>query len=237
MASIKHYQVQQTSIELALAETVFEPSQHGRLFAEHLPINNGERVIDIGCGAGILAIYAALQGAQVWATDISADAVALTEANARRNGVSVMGHAGGFFAGLSEKLDVIVANLPQEIVASQHASQLGAAAMAIDGGQRGNDLVLELLRQAPDYMHPESRLYLPLHTLSDYQHTLTQALRRYHVSLVAMNDLPVKAFVTDNLTFYQELAQAGVMRIFERNDVWYSTVYVIELRLKKSENR
>ena len=47
------------------------------------------RVLDIGCGSGVLSIAAALLGAEkVVAVDISPAAVAATRANATRNGVN-----------------------------------------------------------------------------------------------------------------------------------------------------
>jgi predicted nicotinamide N-methyase len=45
----------------------------------------GRRVIELGCGLGLPAIAAALAGGRVLATDWSADAVAMTARNARRN--------------------------------------------------------------------------------------------------------------------------------------------------------
>jgi predicted nicotinamide N-methyase len=47
------------------------------------------RVVELGCGLGLPAIAAALQGADVLATDWSADAVAMAADNARRNGARV----------------------------------------------------------------------------------------------------------------------------------------------------
>lgn len=54
--------------------------------AEHPQALQGQRVLDYGCGSGILAIGAALHGAvQVEAVDIDPAAVEATEANARVN--------------------------------------------------------------------------------------------------------------------------------------------------------
>ncbi|KAA8983453.1 50S ribosomal protein L11 methyltransferase [Halospina sp. K52047b] len=50
----------------------------------------GRRVLDFGCGSGIVAIAAAMAGArEVIAADIDPDALAATDINARRNGVTV----------------------------------------------------------------------------------------------------------------------------------------------------
>ncbi|MDX1706537.1 50S ribosomal protein L11 methyltransferase [Pseudidiomarina sp.] len=229
------YQIQQQTIELALDERVFAPSAHGLYYANNIRVAAGEQVIDIGCGSGILAVYAARQGASVLATDISAAATELTAANALRNGVEVDTATGGFFAGSDATFDVILANLPQEIVMPDSARTLGERISEIDGGLRGNDLLLQLLEQAPAHMHKQSRLYLPLHTLSDYHHSLKSALQNFNVTLIAIGDLPAKSFVTDQLGFYLELAEAGVIRLFKHNEQWYTNIYVIELTLKSTE--
>ena len=59
-----------------------------RWIATHPPL--GQRVLDYGCGSGILAIGAAMMGAaHVDAVDIDTDAVMATLANAKDNRVSV----------------------------------------------------------------------------------------------------------------------------------------------------
>jgi ribosomal protein L11 methyltransferase len=66
-----------------------------RWIAAHAPASSARwtRVLDYGCGSGILAIGAALHGARcVDAVDIDPAAVAATQANASANGVAV--HAG-----------------------------------------------------------------------------------------------------------------------------------------------
>jgi len=44
----------------------------------------GERVLDVGCGRGELAFYAAYKGLQVWGVDYSKDAIAMAEEIKRR---------------------------------------------------------------------------------------------------------------------------------------------------------
>ena len=62
-----------------------------RWIARHTdPARPWPRVLDYGCGSGILAIAAALHGAaEVHAVDIDAAAVEATQANARTNGVTL----------------------------------------------------------------------------------------------------------------------------------------------------
>lgn len=112
-----------------------------RWIARHAP--KGQRVLDYGCGSGILAIGAALHGAtDVVAVDIDPAAVESTVANAQANGVSLAAGlpdlANGTFA-------VVLANIlamPLKVLAPLLCGHVSA----------GGDLVLAgiLSRQADE---------------------------------------------------------------------------------------
>jgi HemK-like putative methylase len=74
------------------------------------------RVIDVGTGSGAVAIAIAdgCPRADVWATDTSADAVALARANVRRHrlGDRVFVRHGNLLEPVSGQFEVIAANLP-----------------------------------------------------------------------------------------------------------------------------
>ncbi len=82
-------------------------------------VEAGDRVLDVGCGSGVLAIAAAKLGAEpVVAVDIDPRAVAVTAANAAANNVEIRATEGqrtglGAIAGLaqSDHFDVVVANV------------------------------------------------------------------------------------------------------------------------------
>ncbi|HAC34274.1 MAG TPA: 50S ribosomal protein L11 methyltransferase [Gammaproteobacteria bacterium] len=81
--------------------------------AEHL--GSGRRVVDYGCGSGVLAVAALLLGAEsAIAVDIDPQAVLATRANAEANGVSdrlLAASVEDFDHGDSVEVDLLVANI------------------------------------------------------------------------------------------------------------------------------
>lgn len=229
-------QVHGTPVDIEPADGVFTPTQHGLFYAEQVTVRSGERVIDIGTGSGILAIYAAKVGAKVFATDVDARAVQAACRNAELNGVDINCKQGAMFgehvAEPCAPFDVILANLPNEIVAPAALARLEQAeAVSVAGGKRGNALLLELLETAPKHMHQFSRLYLPVHSLTDWHGTLRAALATFQSRLVGFADLPAKQFVLDELPFYRDLDERGVITLFQKDGGWFTRGYVFELTL------
>jgi len=89
------------------------PSTHLALTALDRLVAGGERVLDVGCGSGVLAVAAlALGAASAVAVDVDPHALAATRANAERNGVAgaltVSGVVGSTADGAH---DLVLANL------------------------------------------------------------------------------------------------------------------------------
>ena len=83
-----------------------------RWLARHAPGLAQRRVLDYGCGSGILAIGAALLGARtVDAVDIDPAAVQATRDNAQRNGVPAAVIVPGLPAAAEGAYDIVLANI------------------------------------------------------------------------------------------------------------------------------
>lgn len=80
----------------------------------------GTRVVDVGCGTGVLAIAAARSGAEVVAIDIDPRAVAVARANAARNGAAVDVREGDVAS--APHADVVVANLVTDTLVANAAA-------------------------------------------------------------------------------------------------------------------
>jgi len=93
------------------------PAPATRHFADFAIRRPGERVLDLGCGHGLLALLAAEQGGQVTAADLNPRAVAFTAFNAALNGLDdIRCVQGDLFAPVAgAQFDLILANPPYVI--------------------------------------------------------------------------------------------------------------------------
>jgi SAM-dependent methyltransferase len=107
------------------------------------------RALDLGCGAGAVAIGMARVAEKVIATDIDARAAAFTRLNVRLNRVgNVEVRVGDLFETVrGERFDRIVSQPPF------HALRPSAVPSAfVHGGARGDELAAKMIAQAPEHL-------------------------------------------------------------------------------------
>lgn len=154
-----------------LSPGVFAPvhTASTELFSTWLPFPVGGTFLEIGSGAGVTAVTAALSGcARVTALDISSAAVANTRANAERHAVAdrVRVLKSNLFDALDpgERYDVIywnsnVIDAPPEF---EYLDELQWAFF-----DRGYATHSEFLRQGPTLLAPGGRMFLGFNTLGN----------------------------------------------------------------------
>jgi release factor glutamine methyltransferase len=126
-------------------ETEVLVAQGQRLVQERTPGAAAPRIVDLGTGAGIVAILLArlCPSALVSAVDVSAAALAVARANAARHGAAVRFLHGDWYAPLGdERFDLIVANPPYVADGDSHLQQDGLTfepQLALTDGVAGGD--------------------------------------------------------------------------------------------------
>jgi release factor glutamine methyltransferase len=160
-----------------VGENVYEPAEDTFLLADNLDAREGERVLELGTGCGLLAILAAKVGARVVATDINPAALECARANAVTHGVAdrIDFRLGDLFEPIhDERFDLVIFNPPYLPVPKEEEldEPLDRAWEAGPDGRRVIDIFLhELL----EHLTPNGRALFIQSSLADIPKTL-QAL-------------------------------------------------------------
>src|SRR6266487_1864741 len=130
---------------------------------------SNSRMVDVGTGSGVIALSLAAKfpDAEVLAVDISDDALALAQENAARLNLAdrVRFLKSNLLENVEGTFDLIVANLPY--ISTQDHDTLSREvlhdpAVALFASARGDELVRELIAQAPSRLRPGGMLALEI---------------------------------------------------------------------------
>ncbi len=133
-----------------------------------LAVGGAKRILDVGTGSGALAVTLALEtGAQVFAVDISGDALAVAAENARRLGAPVAFIRGDLLSAVaSRSMDLIVSNPPYvprtDKVGLQREVRDWEPELALYGGESGLDVYRRLAGDAMRVLRPGGWLIMEL---------------------------------------------------------------------------
>ncbi len=204
---------------LSVRRGVFAPTSTSKTLADALEIDEGDTVIDVGCGSGVLAFVAAKLGAKkVYGCDLSAPAVEMAVRNARRLELSDVCEfrQGDLLEPVRDvRASVLigdVSGIPDDLAAVSGWFQDGPA-----GGPTGAELPRKLLETIGDTLQPGGRLYLPTGSLQDENAILAAARRVFGDNIepvlertFPLPDLVAKAAAT------ARLMKEGLLKLHQR---------------------
>jgi release factor glutamine methyltransferase len=126
-------------------------------------------ILDVGTGSGVIALSLAAKfpEAKIMAIDVSDDALALAQENAVRLDLSsrVRFLKSRLLENVEGAFDLIVANLPYISTQDRHnlsREVLHDPEIALFAGERGDELVRELIDEAPTRLRPGGMLALEI---------------------------------------------------------------------------
>ena len=175
--------------KLETSSNVYIPAEDSYMLAENLLIEEGESVLEIGTGSGIVAMYASRLTDKVTATDINADALLLAENNFKLNGIeNIELLFGNLFEPVkSRKFDVILFNTPYLPTDNDDVVD-GDLNYAFDGGSNGRKVIDLFLNELPNHLNDGGKVQLIQSSLSGNDKTLDLLDRLGFVGEVAISE-------------------------------------------------
>lgn len=173
---------------------VYEPAEDSFLFVENLTVKEGENVLDMGTGCGILGIVAAEKASMVLAVDINPHAVHCAKENAKLNHVAdkMFFVQGDLFTPIkpAQKFDLIMFNAPY--LPSEPFEGENWLERAWCGGPDGRAVIDHFICEVPKYLKSGGRVLLMQSTLTNVDRTLEVFSKNgLKVKIVAKLDLPL----------------------------------------------
>lgn len=166
------------SIDIAEDSEVYPPSDDSILLIESLDVVPKEKVLEVGCGSGVVSIHCAKNGCYVTAVDVNPRAVELARRNAEANGTDIRVLESDVYGNVDGVFDTIVFNLPYLPVDEE-----GLLAKAWSGGPDGLGPLPRLLEGAPDHLVPDGRIVVVVSSLTEPR-ALEEALEGYEVRTI-----------------------------------------------------
>ncbi len=159
--------------KLETDQNVYIPAEDSYMLAENLLIEEGQTVLEIGTGSGIVAMYASKLTDKVTATDINLDALLLAEKNFKLNGIeNIELLSGNLFEPVeNRKFDVILFNTPYLPTKDEDVID-DDLNYAFDGGVDGRKVIDLFLNELPNHLNDGGKVQLIQSSLSDNEKTL-----------------------------------------------------------------
>jgi len=161
---IVHWEGRCGPFDLETSNETARPSVLSVLLAEVVDVDEGDDVISLGCGCGLLSIVAAKLGAgRVFGVDTSGDVVTVASRNAARLGISdrTTFLRGDLFKPLplGLKAEVIIGDVPG--LPDGLVERSGWLRGRWGGGPGGSELPIRMLQAAKERLKAGGRLFLP----------------------------------------------------------------------------
>ena len=175
--------------EIETDDLVYIPSDDTFLLAENLEIKEGQSVLEIGTGSGLVSMYASLLTDDVTATDINYNALELAEKNFKLNNINTIKlEFGDLFEPVKDKkFDVILFNAPYLPTDSEDIIN-DDLNYAFDGGLDGRKVIDRFINEVSNHLNDKGIVQIIQSSLSDNNRTLDMFDRNGFIAEIAESE-------------------------------------------------
>ncbi len=154
-------------------ENVYIPAEDSYLLAENLEIKEGQSVLEIGTGSGIVAMYASRLTDKITVSDINFDACELARKNFEANNIeNIEILFGNMFEPVGKrKFDVILFNTPYLPTEDDEVID-DTINYAFDGGLNGRKVIDLFLNEVGNHLNDGGIVQMIQSSLSGNEETL-----------------------------------------------------------------
>ena len=154
-------------------ENVYVPAEDSYLLAENLEIKEGQSVLEIGTGSGIVAMYASRLTDKITVSDINFDACELARKNFEANNIeNIEILFGNMFEPVEKrKFDVILFNTPYLPTEDDEVID-DTINYAFDGGLNGRKVIDLFLNEVGNHLNDGGIVQMIQASLSGNEETL-----------------------------------------------------------------
>jgi methylase of polypeptide subunit release factors len=210
------------SIEIDLLESVFYPTGTTEEIIKSVSrcINNPGKLLDLGCGAGLVGIALSLMGkakGTLYASDLSEDASNLTKANALKFDIPIISLHGSVFEPWNgEKFDYIVDDISgiSEIISDISPWFKNTSCRS---GNDGTDLTIEVIDNSSQYLKKNGVLFFPILSLSNSEKIINYAKTKFNnVEMISRKDWRIPDELLEHKDLLFKLRDKGHINFKEK---------------------
>lgn len=224
------------SFEIQLREGVFRPTGTSDeiIKAVSSNISTPGKLLDLGCGSGVVGFALHLLGKaanELYASDLSEDAVMQIKENAKQLGISVIARPGSIFEPWNdESFDYIIDDISG---IAEHVAEISPwfSETSCRSGEDGSDLVIDAITKSPQYLKSGGKFFFPVLSLSNTQKIIETAESVFvKVTRVGHREWKLPDEMKEHLDTLIDLKSKGLINFEEKYGwlLWSTDVYMAE---------